>query len=440
MPPRILILGAGPTGLGAALRCLELGHTNWKLYEKNTTAGGLAGSLRDSKGFSWDFGGHVFFSEYKRIHDLIETLGSNFFHSHTRRAFVHLFGHHIPYPFQQHVDHLPQEITQLWSQTYETGAEDQNDAKDFKRWLEKRFGRDLCRIFFFPYNRKVWGYPLSGMSSTWMDQRISPPSHVKQQKNWGPNSRFYYPKHGGMGGLFQALAQRVTDYINYDHEIMQIDPVSRTITCKDGSTDSFDLLISTLPLTRLITSLLPNTPGSVESSARTLRWNSSSITGMGFRGATDKNATWVYYPEPQFSFYRVSALSSYSADLVPEKNPDSFFSLLCETTVGSSQVLPSSEDILSSLYQTNFTLSREHKDSISTTQIFLPYSYPIPTSDRDHHLTILQQYLENNRIFSRGRFGGWKYERGNMDHSLLQGMEIIDRLLLEKKETIYRLP
>jgi protoporphyrinogen oxidase len=231
----------------------------------------------------------------------------------------------------------------------------------------------------------------------------------------------------------------VRAFIHYDQEVIQIDPANRTITCADGTKDSFDALISTLPLTQLIPSMLPDTPEGIESSARCLRWNSASITGMGFRGETDKNANWVYYPEPHFPFYRVSALSSYSADLVPEKNPDHFFSLLCEATLDASQKVPSSEEILTSLHATNFSLSKEQQEPMTTTQMFLPYSYPIPTCDRDHHLGILQRYLETKRIYSRGRFGGWKYERGNMDHSLLQGMEIIDRLFLDKKETIYRL-
>ncbi|MBU1419479.1 MAG: FAD-dependent oxidoreductase [Proteobacteria bacterium] len=440
MPPRILILGAGPTGLGAALRCVELGYTNWKLYEKNPTAGGLAGSLRDSKGFSWDFGGHVFFSKYKRIHDLIQTLGSSFFISHSRRAFIHLFGLHIPYPFQQHLEHLPQDISRLCRQTHATDTEELSSGKDFKTWLEKKFGPHQYRIFFCPYNTKVCGYPLSELSSTWMDQRISPPSHIEQQKNWGPNSRFYYPVQGGMGGLFQSLAQRVNDFIAYDQEIIQIDPINRTIKCQSGLTDSFDMLISTGPLTKLITALRPNAPETIESSARRLRWNSSSITGMGFRGATDKKATWVYYPEPQFSFHRVSALSSYSADVVPDNNPDRFSSFLCETTLVDSTKVPSSAEILSNLYNTNLSLPVEHKELVSATQIFLPYSYPIPTCDREHHLSILQSFLESNSIYSRGRFGGWRYETGNMDHCLLQGMEIIDRLLLDKKETVYRMP
>ena len=57
------------------------------------------------------------------------------------------------------------------------------------------------------------------------------------------------------------------------------------------------------------------------------------------------------------------------------------------------------------------------------------YAYPVPTLERDRALRTIQPYLEGERIFSRGRFGAWKYEVGNMDHSIMQGVEVVNEIL-----------
>src|SRR5207248_7442 len=44
-------------------------------------------------------------------------------------------------------------------------------------------------------------------------------------------------------------------------------------------------------------------------------------------------------------------------------------------------------------------------------------------------------YLESHGIYSRGRFGMWKYEVSNTDHTLMQGVELVNRLLLDEPET-----
>ena len=54
---KIAIIGAGPTGLGAAFRLTELGLSNFTVFEASDHAGGLASSFRDEAGFTWDIGG-----------------------------------------------------------------------------------------------------------------------------------------------------------------------------------------------------------------------------------------------------------------------------------------------------------------------------------------------------------------------------------------------
>ena len=79
MQEKIVIIGAGPTGLGAAYRLKELGYTNFELYERSPQIGGLASSFTDSAGFTWDIGGHVMFSHYKYYDDVFDKLmGSDF--------------------------------------------------------------------------------------------------------------------------------------------------------------------------------------------------------------------------------------------------------------------------------------------------------------------------------------------------------------------------
>jgi hypothetical protein len=63
------------------------------------------------------------------------------------------------------------------------------------------------------------------------------------------------------------------------------------------------------------------------------------------------------------------------------------------------------------------------------------YSYPTPSVERDSILSQVIPYLENHGIYSRGRFGMWKYEVSNTDHTLMQGVELINRLMLGEAES-----
>jgi hypothetical protein len=57
------------------------------------------------------------------------------------------------------------------------------------------------------------------------------------------------------------------------------------------------------------------------------------------------------------------------------------------------------------------------------------HGYPTPWVIRDEVLGLILPALQEHRVYSRGRFGAWKYEVSNQDHSFMQGFELIDRLL-----------
>jgi hypothetical protein len=61
-------------------------------------------------------------------------------------------------------------------------------------------------------------------------------------------------------------------------------------------------------------------------------------------------------------------------------------------------------------------------------------AYPSPSLGRDDALNRLLPDLEAHGIFSRGRFGAWKYEVSNQDHSFMQGVETVGRLLSHQPE------
>jgi len=174
--PRILIIGAGPTGLGAAHRLQELGHQNWLLFEKCATPGGLASSITDANGFTWDLGGHVQFSHYSYFDQLMDDLlGPDGWHHHQRESWIWMRDRFIPYPFQLNLHHLPPKEARHCLDDLiraQTAADAQRPA-NFGQWIDTTFGPSIAETFMRPYNFKVWAYPPEELNTTWTGDRVA---------------------------------------------------------------------------------------------------------------------------------------------------------------------------------------------------------------------------------------------------------------------------
>jgi hypothetical protein len=76
---------------------------------------------------------------------------------------------------------------------------------------------------------------------------------------------------------------------------------------------------------------------------------------------------------------------------------------------------------------------------VSRQLLRVPYSYPVPTRERDEALEVIQPWLMQHGIYSRGRFGAWRYEIGNTDHSVMMGVEVADHIIDGRPENTWAL-
>jgi hypothetical protein len=70
----------------------------------------------------------------------------------------------------------------------------------------------------------------------------------------------------------------------------------------------------------------------------------------------------------------------------------------------------------------------------------LEYGYPTPSLERDNVLNEAIPFLQKQDIWSRGRFGSYKYEVANQDHSMAIGVEAADNIMYGTKEFTLHFP
>jgi len=435
---RIVIIGAGPTGLGAAYRLQELGHRDWLLLEQSAVPGGLAASVTDEKGFTWDLGGHVQFSHYRYFDELMNTLlGPEGWLHHERESWVWLRERFVPYPFQMNLHRLPHEEMKACVaglvRLYKQGARGRKPA-NFGEWIDTTFGEGIASVFMRPYNYKVWAYPPEEMGYTWIGERVAVTDLERVLNNifdrkddisWGPNNTFQFPRHGGTGAVWRACADRLPQsQIRYNMRVVKVNSAAREVTLSDGTTEKYDLLLNTMPLDEMLAiSDLPH----LHERATGLRYSSTHIYGIGLAGSPSAEVgkkCWMYFPEDDCPFYRVTVFSNYSPNNVPDISRH--WSLMAEVSESLQKAVPATpearlEEVIQGMLNTRLIARRE--DIVDTWQIRLEHGYPTPSLARDEIIGELLPALDKLGISSRGRFGAWRYEVSNQDHSLMQGVE-----------------
>ncbi len=441
----VVIIGGGLTGLAAA-RALRQAGAPFVLLEGEARVGGLCRTEQVGN-YLFDHAGHLLHLRPGKVRALLLSLLGNDVVEHSRRATVQAEGVFVPYPIQAAFGALGRERAQAILESYRAAAAlPEGEIPSFLRWAEANFGAELVRLFFAPYNRKLFVHPLEELLPTWTSWSVPRPTPQQMERAaagadpaacFGYNSTFFYPRAGGIELLPQRLAEGLGGSVRTSQQVVGVDVRARTVTVRHrplepgrpgeaGEEDAdgtqrrerirYSRLISTAPLPELLGMAAGLDPSLAAAAAR-LRWSSVLCLCLGTRGFTPRSEHWIYIPEEDAPYHRVGVPGNYSR----RTGPAGAVSFSVEVAFD-----PRTPPDLKRLARA----AREHflrsgllpmRAGLETEgSIVLPYGYVFHDRWREDHLPLILDALRREGVDSVGRYGAWEYS--SMQDAVEQGL------------------
>lgn len=334
--PLVIIIGAGPAGLTAALELVRDGRMQPLVLEASNDVGGISRTV-EYKGNRMDIGGHRFFSKsdwvmnwWREILPIAvadatveiayqgqrRTVGADDTAAsgsglvmlvRNRLSRIYFLRKYFDYPIKLNATTLtnlgPLRLLRIgfsyaWAMLFPRRPE--RSLEDF---LFNRFGGELYRTFFKDYTEKVWGVPCDRISAEWGAQRIKGLSIIEAlrhalRQRFGSTAQatktslaehFLYPRLGP-GQLWQEVARRVIEgggEIRFGQQVTGLRhgggrAVSVLTTDVAGHVAELatDYAISTMPVKDLVAGMQPPAPADVREVAAALPYRDFITVGL----------------------------------------------------------------------------------------------------------------------------------------------------------------
>lgn len=444
--PYVVILGAGPAGLGAAWQLAKQNKAKVLVLEKNETVGGNAGSF-ELAGLNVDYGSHRLHpaTDAKILADIKNLLGADLL-DRPRHGRIRLQNRWIHFPLK------PQDLVLKLPPAFGAGVAvdvfkkivpQRNGAggETFTGVLEKGLGKTICRDFYFPYAEKIWGLNPAELSATQARRRVSAGSLAKMTRKVlsvvpglkSPGAgRFFYPRQG-FGQISRALgeaAQNSGAEIRLNSTVKKIELGEKNkivLETKDQlEIIEADYIWSTIPLTILSRIVEPLAAPEVIEASQQISYRAMVLIYLVLNQPQFTAFDAHYFPETEVKLTRLSEPKNYSASREPRDKTVLCGELPC--AIGD-EIWHASDAQLKNLVKTALEQCglpiRSEISEVVTKR--LPFAYPIYTSGYEKYFRAQDEWAGNlERVLTFGRQGLFAHD--NTHHALAMAYAAVDCL------------
>jgi len=388
---KYLILGAGPSGLSAALTLLDRGETSFLVLEKEDTAGGLCRST-DVDGSPLDIGGgHFLDLRNKHVLDFIfRFLPEEEWVIHDRRSTIKLNDHELDYPFESNLWQLPIELQLEYLESIANSGCSRGAPEPgvFENWILWKVGDKIARDYLLPYNRKIWSIDLNRLGTYWLYKlpEISFRDVLRaclEKRAHGKipaHAKFLYPKECGYGEVWNRMGKFLGDRIRTSTPVLSLDSDNLLVNGEFKAAT----IISTIPWTcyRHFRGVPPRIKEAID------RLEYTSIKTTYHSKTPDGDAHWVYLPDEDVPHHRILCRSRF-----------------CSGSRG---------------FWTETNLKRAERGG--EWSHVNEYAYPLNTIEKPDAIAKILEWAKSKSIYGLGRWGEW--EHMNSDVSVDRGIRL----------------
>ena len=437
---KIIIIGAGPSGLAAAS---ELAKNKLKstIIERTNVVGGLARTVLLGNNL-FDIGPHRFFTKNKEINKFFVYYAAKDLIKVKRLTRILYQNKLFNYPLSPVNTFFTLGIYNgitIFFSYLSSLLFFKKKISSFEDWVIKNFGKKLYYTFFKTYTEKVWGISCKQIGSDWASQRIKGLNFAsiilsfffKKNKAKSLIDKFYYLKFGA-GNLYENIKkkllkkknkiifnQKVIKY-NFDHKTFNIKSIiieNKQLKKKEVFGDFF---LSSAPITEVIKSFNIKLPDNIKKIIYSLKYRNHIGVKLVIKGKIFED-NWIYVHSPEVKVARISNYKNFSKYMGENKesNPVTM-EYFCNE---NDKFWNLSDDIIISIAKRELEFLKLAKINQITDSYVIRSEKAYPVIERGYQEKIdeIKKWLSQIKNFIPiGRTGMFKYN--NQDHAILTGI------------------